>query len=259
MRVLRPALFLAVLVSSVAPLLLLLVRARGRDWFFPALLPSGTPIDTWRALGGDRLLASAMTGILIGLVAGGVATVLALPVGRSLARLSGWQRWVAAGAVFLPVAVPPVALGTGLQLSLLTLGLGGTHVGVALAHLVPATGYLSLYFLGVFAAFDEGYEMEARSLGASPRQVWTRLLLPLLRRPIAEAVALGFLISWAQVPLTLLVGAGAVRTLPVEVLAFVRAGQDQLAAAGALLLVIPALAALSGASLVARRADVVGV
>jgi len=45
-----------------------------------------------------------------------------------------------------------------------------------------------------------------------------------------------------------------VRTLPVEVLAFVRAGQDRYAATGALLLIVPAALAI-GLGLAARRSE----
>lgn len=255
----RVLLLSALVLTSGAPFLLLAFRALGPDWFFPALLPRGAPEAAWRALGSSRLWHSTVTGVLIALATGVIATLVAMPAGRAISRLRGWRRYVAAGAAFLPVAAPPIALGTGLQLSLLALGGGGRPWGVLLAHLVPAIGYLALFFLGVFDAFDRGLELEARSLGADRWQVWRHVLLPLLRRPIAEAVALGFLVSWAQVPLTLLVGAGAVRTLPVEIMSFVASGQDQLAAAGGLLLVLPALLALSGAALVARSDNVIAL
>jgi ABC-type spermidine/putrescine transport system permease subunit II len=70
---------------------------------------------------------------------------------------------------------------------------------------------------------------------------------------------LGFLVSWAQVPLTLLVGGGPVRTLPIEVFALVQAGQDRPAATGALLLLAPAILALAAARLAARRTEVMAV
>jgi putative spermidine/putrescine transport system permease protein len=106
----------------------------------------------------------------------------------------------------------------------------------------------------VFLLLDPRLEDEAVSLGADRAQLWLRILLPMLRRPVAEAFTLGFLVSWAQVPLTLVIGGGAVRTLPVEVLAFVRAGQDRYAATGALLLILPAAAAIL-LGLAARRSE----
>lgn len=258
-RAARWPLVAAVGIASLFPVGILVVRALGSAWMFPALLPGRYDLASWTTLAGTRLWRSAATGLVLALGTGLLGAAFALPAGRTLSRLTGWRRSLGAAAAFLPVAAPPVALGTGLQLCILSIGLGNSLPGVLLAHLVPATGYLSLYFLGVFTAFDSGLEDEARSLGATPAALWRRVLLPLLGRPIAQAVALGFLVSWAQVPLTLLVGGGQVLTLPVEVFSFLQSGQDRVGAAGALLLMVPGLVALSGAALVAQRESVVAV
>ena len=63
------------------------------------------------------------------------------------------------------------------------------------ALLVPATGYLTLLFLGTFTLFDSRVEEEARTLGATAWQTWWRVTMPLLRPQIVAAVMVGFLIS----------------------------------------------------------------
>jgi putative spermidine/putrescine transport system permease protein len=242
-------------LGTGGPLVLLLLASVAGRWLYPDLLPEETTLESWRSLvDGGRLAAAAATSLALAAATAVLAVLLGIPLGRALARLIGWRRRLGAAAAFLPVAAPPIALATGLQLSILTLGLGGTYLGVTLAHTVPALGYVALYFLGVFLLLDPRIEDEARSLGATPVQTWARVLAPMLRRPAAEALALGFLVSWAQVPLTLLIGGGAVRTLPLEVLAFVRAGQDRYAATGALLLIVPAAAAIV-LGLLARRSE----
>jgi putative spermidine/putrescine transport system permease protein len=255
MRAMRALLLACLVVSALAPLALLGVTSLGDRWFYPALLPPRVTGESWQSLlEGGRLASATLTSLGLAGATGALACAVGLLVGRALAALHGPWRHAAAAAAFLPVAAPPIALATGLQLTFLSLGVGGTFPGVLLAHTIPAAGYASLYFLGLFQLLDPRIEDEARSLGASTTQMWTRVLLPMLRRPIAEGWVLGFLVSWAQVPLTLLVGAGAVRTLPLETLAFVRAGQDRWAATGALLLVLPALSALL-LGLSARRAE----
>jgi putative spermidine/putrescine transport system permease protein len=148
-------------------------------------------------------------------------------------------------------------LGVGLQFSFLWAGLGGTHLGVLLAHLIPAAGYVSLFFLGIFSVHDDRLETEARTLGATPQQTLMRVTLPVFRRPLVEGFVLGFLVSWAQVPLTLLIGQGRVPALPLEVLSYLQAGQDALAATGALLLVIPPLLLMGMAGALLRGRSVV--
>ena len=254
----RPLMLALLALAVVAPLALLVLTSFGEQWFFPSLWPAHLTLDGWRAVGGGRrtLARAAFTSALLASLTGVLATAVAFTLGRALATLTGWRRRLGTAMVFLPVAAPPIAFGVGVQYSLLVAGLGGSFAGVLVAHLVPAVGFLSLYFLGVFSAFDLRIEDEARSLGATPRQTLWRITLPMLRRQVAEAIVLGALISWSQVALTQLIGGGLVRTLPLEVFAYVRSGQDRYAATGALLLIIPALAALASMRVAARQAEV---
>jgi putative spermidine/putrescine transport system permease protein len=261
-RIFRIALFGVLFVAAIAPLVFLVLVSLGVNWFYPALVPPTLDLAPWRDLasvsgGGQRLARATASSLYLAIATGVLAATLALPVGRALARLRGWRRSLGAAAAFLPVAAPPIALGVGLQYSLLSLGVGGSHSGVLLAHLVPAVGYTSLFFLGIFSIYDFSVEEEARTLGASGFQRAFRVTIPLMRRPLLESFALGFLVSWAQVPLTLLVGQGMVTTLAVEVLSFAQSGQDRLAATGAILLIVPALLMLALVGVAIRRAGVV--
>jgi putative spermidine/putrescine transport system permease protein len=253
-RGLWPTLALAALaISSLLPLLVLLLQSFGVSWRWPLLLPESYTTVAWRSIAGAALGSAALTSTMLALATAVASVTVALPIGRALATLRPPWRHVAAALVFLPVAAPPIALGAGLQVATLQLGLGGTFTAVWFAHCVPAIGYASLLFLGVFGARDGRDEEAAHTLGASRAQVWRLVLLPTLRGPIVDALTVCFLVSWAQVALTLVIGGGAVRALPIEVLALVRAGQDREAAVGALLLVVPAMLALSALRTGARR------
>ncbi len=252
----RVALLALLLLSAVVPFGLLALWSVSGTWFYPALAPSGLTLESWRQVAGGDLGGAVARSVMLGAGTAALGTAAGLPVGRALARLRGVRRHIGAALAFLPVTAPPVAFAVGVQYFFLRLGLGGSVLGVLLAHAVPAVGYLSLYFLGVFAAYDAGPEEEARTLGATPWQALRLVTLPALQRQVAEAAALGFLVSWAQVALTQLVGGGLVRTLPTEVFAYVRSGQDRFAATGALLLSVPPLLALAAARVVARRAAV---
>jgi putative spermidine/putrescine transport system permease protein len=260
-RAARWVLCAVLVVGAAAPFAVLLLVSLGAGWFFPAPWPPALDAGGWLALlgGGHRLARALLVSVALGMGTGVLGTAVGMVVGRALAGLRGWRRYAGAGAAFLPVATPPVAVATGLHLSFLSLGLGGTFAGVLLAHLVPAAGYCALFFLGVFAVWDARVEEEARSLGARPAQVLLHVTLPMLRPALATSVALGFLISWAQVPLTLLIGGGLVATLPIETFAYVLAGQDRLAATGALLLVVPPLFLMAALRLVARGTEVAPV
>lgn len=233
-------LLLSLGVITLAPVLLLLVRASASTWRYPALVPSQPVNDTVRTLLFTPTVWSALgTSLLLAILTGVLSSAFAFVAARALARATLTARRIAVAAAFLPVIAPPIALGVGVQIFALQAGLAGSVAGVLLAHLVPAAGYLTLFFLGVFSAYDFAMEDEARTLGASSRQRFVRITLPTLRPRLIDAMLLGALVSWGQLALTLLVGGGVVRTLPVELLAFVRAGDDRLAAAAAIILTVP--------------------
>lgn len=268
---LRLLLFGVLALTTLLPFATLVVTSLARGWFWPDLVPPTWSLQVWEELvrgfgvgsedagrgAGGRMAQATLSSVLLAVGTGVLAVAVALPAARAMARLRGWRRHLAAGCAFLPVAAPPLAVGVGLQVSLLTVGLGGTLPGVMLAHLVPAAGYVSLFLLGLFAVRDDRLEEEARTLGASPLQTLLLVTLPSLRRPLIEGFVLGFLVSWAQVPLTLVVGQGVVPALPLEVLSLVQAGQDARASAGALLLVMPPLGVMALAGIALRGRTVV--
>ena len=256
--ILRLALLAILAVTSLTPLLLLAVQSFGGKWLFPAVLPASFTVDDWLFVGKGTAMRSAVTSsVVLGVATAATASCIGLFAGRAISRLRGRLRHLAAALAFLPVAVPPLALGTGLQVTLLKLGLGGTMGGVFVAHLVPASAYLSLFYMSAFMMLDGRVEAESRTLGAGTAATWMRVLLPLLRPQILEGVIIGFLISWSQFALTLIVGGGVVRSLPLEVFSFVQAGQDRPAAVGSLILVAPPMIAFAALRWAAQRTEAV--
>lgn len=254
----RRVMFPLLVLSALLPVVVLIATSVGQEWFYPALLPGDVSLESWRAALTDARLGGALlTSVALAVSTGVIATAVGAWAGRAIAAASGWRRAIGAAAAFIPVAAPPIAVATGLHATVLLTGLGGSLVGVLLGHLVPAVGYTTLYFIGVFAVHDRGVEDAALTLGASRFTTLVRVVLPMLRPQLADSVLLGAIVSWGQVALTLLLGGGRVRTLPVEVMDFVVAGQDRFAATGSLLLIVPPLVAFAIVRLSARNTELV--
>lgn len=253
---LRDRVVLAALLAWVfIPIAMLVVRALAQSWRFPRIAPDVA--DLGAALSGvmtGRLALALLISIALALAAGLIGTVVGFGIARATTRAAGAARQLTLGAAFFTVIVPPLALGVGLQVAMLASGLGGTFAGVLAAHLVPVIGYLTLFAAGVFSSLDPSLEDEARTLGASRWQVVSRVLAPLLRGRLVEAVVLGGLVSWGQVALTLVVGGGLVRTLPVELMSIVQSGNDRVAAIAALMLSLPPMLGIGLLTMGARRA-----
>lgn len=238
---LRVALYLAL----VGPIALLGLYAFAERWFFPALLPpTWTAGPLLRQLGDPRVRESLATSLLVA----GLTTGLALLVGYPAARALGTRRFRGRAAAMLLLALPgltpPAATGMGLNIIALRLGLAGSVAGVVIVHLIPVLPYVVLTLAGVFARYDQGYEWQAATLGASPGQVFGRVTLPLLLPALLVAGLFAFLISWSQYLLTLLVGGGRVLTLPLLLFAATSGGNPATIAALALIFVGPPLLAV---------------
>jgi putative spermidine/putrescine transport system permease protein len=241
-----PATLLACLViagCALVPLAIAALASVARQWFWPAVLPGEWTLRAWRyALAGNGGIGSALVmSLSLALVVAVVAVAVALPAARALALHEFRGKRVLLFGLLLPMLAPPLAAAMGLHTVFLRAGLSDSLIAVALVHLIPAVPYATLLLAGTFTNFDTDWEAQARTLGARPWSVWTRITLPAIAPGLAAAVMLAFLVSWSQYVLTLLVGGGRVLTLPLLLVAFQRGGDEGVAAALSIVFVAPAL------------------
>jgi putative spermidine/putrescine transport system permease protein len=86
------------------------------------------------------------------------------------------------------------------------------------------------------ALADPAVEEAARGLGAAPLRAFFTVTLPILRPGIFSAALLGFVTSFNNVPLSLLLQDREFRTLPVTMLDYVQQSYDPRIAAMATLI-----------------------
>ena len=146
-----------------------------------------------------------------------------------------------AGAVHMlllgPLAIPGVVLGTGLYIlfveidNAIDLRIVGTLPGLIAAHsllTIPWTVRLvSASLHGVNRAVEEA----AQNLGARPFTVFHRITLPMMRSGMIAASLFGFVQSFENLDLTLLLTGPGRSTLPVEMLNYLEFRVDPTLAA----------------------------
>jgi len=246
-RRLVPTLWAALLiVALLLPFVPLVLASFSRAYFHPQVLPETWSLRAWGlVLGpGAGTWAALRDSIVVAVAVTAVSLLVAIPAGRVLATHRFRGRRAVEVVLLLPVLVPGIAVAIGLHVTFLRLGLTGSLPGVVLVHLVPATPYVVLLSAGVFANADLGLEAQARTLGASPRQVAWSVTRPLVAPGLAVAALFGFLVSWGQYATTLVVGGGQVVTLPILLFASAAGGDVAVTAATALVHGLPALALL---------------
>ncbi|HXV93115.1 MAG TPA: ABC transporter permease subunit [Pseudonocardia sp.] len=225
----------ALVVGLLAPLVPLLAWAVAGEFRYPALVPelSGRGL----ALVLDPAVGAALgTSVVIGLTVAAVATAVGAAAGRALGLYRFPGRRFVQLVLLAPVLVPTLAVTLGIQVFFIRYGLADSVAGVVLVQLVPTVPYAALVMAAAFAGLDPEVEDAARVLGAGPLRRLVHVTLPAVRPGLVVAALFAFLISWSEYILTLLIGGGTVRTLPL--LLFAAIGSSDLTAAATLSLVV---------------------
>jgi putative thiamine transport system permease protein len=204
---------LVVAALTVLTLLSLLLWSIAAQWRWPSVLPGQFSTATWERQM-PSVLPSFFTTLWVALGSTGIALVLvvaSLEKAKHQAPDSHRFWWL-----YLPLLIPQVAFLMGLQVLLVRLQAEATLWAVIWAHLVFVLPYLYLSLVDPWRAFDQRFERTAHSLGAGPWRVFWVIKLPLLKKPLLVAFAVGFAVSVGQYLPTLFAGAGRITTLTTE-------------------------------------------
>ena len=228
-------------VGLLLPFVPLLVWAGAGQWRYPAVVPQHFSDRGVRLLvdPASDVLQGLVTSLALGLSVSVIACAVGLSAGRALGLYSFRGKRLVQFLLLAPAIVPGLAVTLGIQVFFLRYGLSGTVPGVVLVQLVPTIPYVTLVLGSAFSNFEVGYEEQARTLGAGPLRRFWHVTLPTIRPALVVAAFFAFLISWSEYILTLLVGGGTVKTLPLLLFAYIGSSDLNLAAALAVLFVLP--------------------
>ncbi|WP_241264480.1 ABC transporter permease subunit [Marinobacter daepoensis] len=233
----------AFIVFLMTPLVAIAVRG------LPALIPMNEPIALYH-----QLLPATARSLLIAVPAGVGAVAVALLTLAAANRASGRRlAIIPAMTGYLPLIVPPLVLGTGLFIFLKP-QLGNPMQGwslVALINGLMAVPFTLQVLRGPVSSLDSASKNQADQLGVLGWYRWRWLYWPILRRPIALALAYGIALSLGDFGVIALFGSPGQPTLPV--LLYQQLGSYRMTeAAGTglwlLLVLISIFASLSGVS-----------
>lgn len=252
-RVARVIATAALVVWFALPFLPLVLWAGADAWSFPSPVPTA-----WGARGVDGALgfgaAPAMaTSLVLSLAVAAIATPLGALAARALTLgVVPFPRTVAV-ILLSPVALPPIAAVLGVNVVLLRSYVPPV-LGTVLVLVVLALPYTAFVMRTAYGAYDIRYEENARLLGAGRAQTFLCVQLPLLAPALARAAFLAFLVAWSDYLVTVIVGGGALVTLPVVVAGAASAvGNDAAVAVMSLAAILPPLALLVATLWLGRR------
>ncbi|QBF30849.1 ABC transporter permease [Thalassococcus sp. S3] len=223
---LRPLGLLAGLITAISLIIGLAglaIWSVSGFWGFPAPLPDQFTLRGWsRNL--DGLIDTTVTTFLIAFAATGIAVLLVVGCleaefrrSRPITRRGIWL-------IYLPLLIPQIAFLPGLQTLLLSLGGKDGLAPVVATHVVFVLPYVFLSLGDPWRAWDRRHAVVAAGLGSGQTDIFWRVRLPMMLRPILTAAAVGLAVSIGQYLPTLLVGGGRVSTLTTEAVALAAGG-----------------------------------
>ena len=183
-------------------------------------------------------------GVSLVLAVGG--SLSALTIGVPAAYAMSRYRLAGAGAVRAIVSAPIVTPGIIVGLALLRYFVVPFGAPLTLALFLSHTALLVPYAVRVVSASLENLradiEEAAVLLGASRLGAFFRIVLPNIRAGLLSAFILAFVTSFNQVPVSLFLSGPGVRTLPIDMLAYMEIVFDPSIAALSTLLALMSIA-----------------
>lgn len=209
-------LFVAAHVLVVAaPLSVIAVWAFAPSWPWPDFVPSGV------TLRGVQLVVSGGQGagldciafsVALALASAAVATFAATAAARAIC-LHEWRgKRLFEFAALLPFLIPSTVFAMGVQVAFIRAGLAHTVAGVVLAHAIVALPYAIAIMCDVTRGAGAQLEEAARVCGAGRLRTLVYVTLPGLAPGLVSAMSMGYILSFSQYFLTLLIGGGKVKT-----------------------------------------------
>jgi putative spermidine/putrescine transport system permease protein len=171
------------------------------------------PMQQFEALGLSLIVAAAATFI---------AALIAVPAALGLVRSNFKGKFIITTIFRAPLQIPAIVSGIAfLQLYYLifdnsSLMLAGTIPGMLIGHVFIATPFLFGTIVAVLQRFDHRLEEAAHSLGAGKWRTLYRVTIPTIMPGIYSGGLYAFMVSFADVPMSIFLTAPGFVTYPVE-------------------------------------------
>lgn len=179
--------------------------------------------------------------ITLSLIVAVLATIIGMMTARAMVFYNFWGKGLIIFGTMLPIIVPGTAFAMGVHVVFIYLGLADTFLGVILVQLIYALPYTVNIMLDVTDLVSNRLEIQSQVLGVSPLHSFFYITLPLLAPGMISSASMGYIISFSQYFLTLMIGGGRVKTLSIVMVPYIQGGDRTIAAAYALLFVVSTL------------------
>jgi putative spermidine/putrescine transport system permease protein len=192
----------------------------------------------------SRWLGALRTSAEVAALSVTVSLIGGLGLAVAVTRFHFRGRQLLSSLVLLPIFVPAVVLAMGLLPVMMTTGLNGTTVAIAVAHSLVSLPVVYLLLRSTLMQVDPLLEQAARGLGAGPLTAFSRITFPQIYPAVLAGVVIAFILSVNEFILAVFLSTPRVRTLPAALWPMARDKETPLLASSSCLLVLVTLAGM---------------
>lgn len=199
----------------------------------------------------DAILRAFRTSLLLGSLTAVISTTLGVLASLALVRYDFPGRNLVSTLLIAPILVPEVVLAVALLLFLNFLSLNKSFALLLFGHVIFTLPFVVLVVQARLVSIRRDIEEAAMSLGASPRQTFLSITLPLLLPAILAGALFAFTISFDDITGTLFWKPGGVETVPTQIFAMLRNSiSPEINALGTVMILLTVGLPLAGLALV---------
>ncbi|MBF0738099.1 molybdate ABC transporter permease subunit [Staphylococcus arlettae] len=197
-----------------------------------------------------------------------IVTILGIIIAKWLYQQKGWFSRIMESLIILPIVLPPTVLGFilliifspnnyigGFITNVLHIPVIFTLTGAVIASVIVSFPLMYQHTVQGFRSIDKKMLNTARTMGASERRIFFRLILPLAKRPIISGIMMSFARAIGEFGATLMVAGyipNKTNTLPLEIYFLVEQGKENQAWLWVLVLIAFAVSVIGALNLMNR-------
>ena len=231
------------LLFLIAPLVITFVMAFDARNYLGPLPPPGFSLHWFTKLfRQDEVASSLETSLILASATTLITALVGVSAAVALAKAQFRGADLLQSAFLSPLVVPPVVIGFGLLIFLSQIGVVHGMARLLVGHLIISLPYAIRASLASLIGFNATLPEAAMVLGATARQAFWSVTLPLIRTGIITGAIFTFAISMDDVSVSLFLSGPDATTLPVTLISNMRASFDLTIAAAAVLLMAATIA-----------------
>ena len=216
------------LVFMLAPIVIVCLVAFTPEGYL-SIPTTDWSLRWFRAIGRyPEFISAFWNSLALAALSSAIAVAFSVPAALAIARYRFRGREALTAFFLSPLMIPHVVLGIAFLRFFTQIGIGGTFVGLVLAHIVIVFPFALRLVLASAVGMDRALENAAISLGASSFSVFRRVTLPLILPGVASGWMLAFIQSFDELTMTVFIAAPGMSTLPVRMFLYIQDNIDPL-------------------------------